>query len=525
MNEETSVEERIFLTKTNYYNYNESNNGNHNGGNGHSVMDEHGNREHVSLDTILDRNASSPINVITIPENEEFVQYRKSRPIQSLVNIIKTFAGAGTFGLPWALKQSGVLTGVIGIVVMALLANYTMNLLVKCRRFIQAQEEYADSSDYWETRVLRQKIEVTDPREIEEMRRKKSVDEENDDEMGISKKFYKKAKRKKPLHWRLKFEGIPDDGDLKKLSAYSDKECDPNDYIYEKHRIFTYTDLGYEAMGQWGSMLVYALMFMCNLGVCTVYLTMISEIMESMVPQIPQRVWILFTIPIFVPLSWIRSYAFMTPVSMLGTLSLLVALGSVLIYGFTQRLEFIRAPWDFSFQYSVFNSEGFTLFVGVVLFLFNTHTMVLPIEQATTPRKSYGLTLRLGFSFIVFINLTFAVLVFLFFGLDIKDNALNNLPDKTAWVYVIKSCLVGELVFTFAVVLMPIAEILDEKVLYNLKNRYWPFILSGSVFRTLLVLFAVGIAEIFGPNFGVVMSAIGGLVSISPCGFYFLYKF
>jgi hypothetical protein len=99
MNEETSVEERIFLTKTNYYNYNESNNGNHSGDDGHSVMDEHGNRQQVSLDesndAILDKSASSSINVITIPENEEFVQYRKSRPIQSLVNIIKTFAGAG----------------------------------------------------------------------------------------------------------------------------------------------------------------------------------------------------------------------------------------------------------------------------------------------------------------------------------------------------------------------------------------------------------------------------------------------
>lgn len=493
--------------------------------------------------------------------------------MQTFINVIKTFAGAGTFGLPWAFKQSGILAGTIALLLMALLANYTMNLLVKCRRFIQAQEQYSDTSDYWRTRVLRQKIRVRDVGEIEKLRNETEAKDEWEEEERKRGVFYKKPKRKKPLHWRLKFEGVPDEVDEARemlrgkfadsgadisvssssaslsalplllpspspspsplpatttttpsLSSPSPSpspstqqtaitvvEKDPNDYIYDQYRIFTYMDLGYEAMGNVGSALVYCLLFMCNLGVCTVYLTMIAELMHSMVPQISHHLWLVFTIPLFVPMSWIRSYAFITPISILGTASLLIALMSVLIYGVTERMSFMKAPWHYPFQFSVFNPHYFTRFIGIVLFLFNTHTSVLPMEQATSPRRKYGMTLRFGFVFIVIINLSFALLVLMFFGTGIEANAMNNLPGGTVWVYIIKGFLVAEVVFTYAVVLMPVSEAFDEKVIYKLKNRYWAFIVSGSVIRTLLVLFTVGVAAIFGNNFGVAMSFIGGL--------------
>lgn len=34
---------------------------------------------------------------------------------------VKTFAGAGTFALPWSIRQAGLLAGSLGIVILALL--------------------------------------------------------------------------------------------------------------------------------------------------------------------------------------------------------------------------------------------------------------------------------------------------------------------------------------------------------------------------------------------------------------------
>ncbi|KAG2370695.1 hypothetical protein C9374_014306, partial [Naegleria lovaniensis] len=92
--------------------------------------------------------------------NEHEVHIKKQLPsktnaVSAFLNITKTFAGAGSFALPWALKQSGLLAGVITLILLAILSNYTMKLLIRCRRYIQSQEEYKENSEYWKIRPIR----------------------------------------------------------------------------------------------------------------------------------------------------------------------------------------------------------------------------------------------------------------------------------------------------------------------------------------------------------------------------------
>jgi len=47
-------------------------------------------------------------------------------------NIVKSFAGAGTFALPWAVMNAGLWTGVVGIVIFAVFSTYTINTLLQC---------------------------------------------------------------------------------------------------------------------------------------------------------------------------------------------------------------------------------------------------------------------------------------------------------------------------------------------------------------------------------------------------------
>jgi proton-coupled amino acid transporter len=395
---------------------------------------------------------------------------------------LKTFAGAGSFALPWALKQAGVVTGIIGIILVAILSNYTMQLLVKCRRYIQREGEYRDS-DYWQIRKLRQHIDTTN--------------------QGTDNEEFIYPKRKEPA--------------LIEESSSSD----PNDYIYDKERIFTYVDLGYEAMGNFGTWLVYILITTCNMGVCTVYLVFIGKLMNSMVPQVDLRLWMLLAMPVLMPLSWIRTYKFMSPISFFGVISLLTALGSVIVYGFMEKVHEMRWPWQYG-SYSWINFGTLPLFIGIALFLFNTHTMVLPIEQSMKNRRWYGWTLTVGFIFIALVNMFFAILCFSFFGVEVQDDVTKNLPENSAWVLVIKSLLCAELALTYGVVLMPISElVVDQKILSKVSPTAWNgwfFSLLGTGARSILVLITLVVAEIFGSRFALVMSFIGG-VSPNALGF------
>ncbi len=291
-------------------------------------------------------------------------------------------------------------------------------------------------------------------------------------------------------------------------------EDDPNNYIYNKNRVFTYVDVGFEAMGNFGALLIYALVCTCNLGGCTVYLVFIGKLMNSMVPQLSDRLWMLFAMSLLIPISWIRNYKYMSLISFAGILSLLIAAGSVIVYGFTDMLSVMHWP-----KASYVNWSTLPLFFGVSLFLFNNHSSVLPIEQNMRNRKHYPWTLNFSYGFVLVTNLTFALLCYCFFGEEVADDVTKNLPISSTWVIVIKSLLIVELLFSYGVIMMPVTlELVDSKILSGFERNTWKFSLSSTGLRTCVALITLAVAEIFGNRFALVMSFIGG-ISPNALGF------
>lgn len=64
------------------------------------------------------------------------------KPIGLFWNIVKSFAGAGTFALPFAIMNAGLWGGVVGILLIALLSNYTIRTLLRCgERVMQIEQK------------------------------------------------------------------------------------------------------------------------------------------------------------------------------------------------------------------------------------------------------------------------------------------------------------------------------------------------------------------------------------------------
>lgn len=442
--------------------------------------------------------------------------HRRTQParvsaIGAFSNIVKTFAGAGSFALPWSLQQSGVLAGLLSIVLLALLSDYTMMLLVRCRRFVQAQEEYSDSSDHWRTRAG-DACKIPPPHR-RGMRSDIYVDgatDETDVTTTTTSSITALETYAKPEEQQqLQADAVL----LHEQESQQQRVRQLDDYLYNPYRTFTYIDLAFEAMGRPGSILMYLLLFSCNLGVCTVYWVFLGSLMGSMVPITDsatgdQALWMLFILPLFIILSCIRSYKYLAPFALLGTFALVGALSCVVVYGVLYHRDDMRWPWEYG-KSSWFRPYTFPLSFGVTCFLFNTHAMVLPIEQSMRNRKWYPATLHSSFIFIVFVNMTFALLVFLFFGDDIKQDATANLLPGP-FVYVIKAALVFELVATFPIVIQPVAEVVDEKLLNGIRRRSaLAFYSASTAIRVFMVLIVFGVAEVAGDKFGIVMSFIG----------------
>lgn len=68
------------------------------------------------------------------------------RPFGLFWNIVKSFAGAGTFALPWAVKNSGLWAGAIGICIFAIFSTYTINTLLKCGQRVMDRQTSLQTS-------------------------------------------------------------------------------------------------------------------------------------------------------------------------------------------------------------------------------------------------------------------------------------------------------------------------------------------------------------------------------------------
>lgn len=58
---------------------------------------------------------------------------------QAFVNAFKSFVGVGILALPFAIRQSGLLSGVLCLIAIAFASSYTIKQVVRCKNELHAQ--------------------------------------------------------------------------------------------------------------------------------------------------------------------------------------------------------------------------------------------------------------------------------------------------------------------------------------------------------------------------------------------------
>ena len=60
----------------------------------------------------------------------------KASTMDTLVNFAKSSIGAGSFALPWAMLQAGVVLGSVGLTLISWVSLYTMNVMLECKNML-----------------------------------------------------------------------------------------------------------------------------------------------------------------------------------------------------------------------------------------------------------------------------------------------------------------------------------------------------------------------------------------------------
>jgi proton-coupled amino acid transporter len=87
-------------------------------------------------------------------EEDDFLQLDKSfdQPvgstvIQSFFAMAKTSIGAGSFALPWAISQSGLFLGAIGLFLVSIVSLYTMKLMIQTKKLVNLRRSHYSKAE------------------------------------------------------------------------------------------------------------------------------------------------------------------------------------------------------------------------------------------------------------------------------------------------------------------------------------------------------------------------------------------
>lgn len=363
------------------------------------------------------------------------------KPFGLFWNIVKSFAGAGTFALPWAVMNAGLWGGVVGIVLVALLSNYTIRTLLKCGdRVMQNKEKESISG-----------APVTPP---------------------------------------------------------------------------SYPEIGKAAWGEPGAKIISTFSGLMCFGVCIAYFNLIGanmqQFMERAYPHIKpwEVIWVVFPVTVF--LSCLTDLTKLAYTSIAGSVALLIAMGSVVIYGIKE--VHLPKTWE------GLEWKSIPLFLGGAAFLFLDHVILVPLANSCGNIKKFPRVLDFAMIFVTVINIIFAAFAYSFFGSLTCGSVIDNLPLGSAVGDIVRIGISAEVLASFPLVAN--AGFQSMETGFHLQRiRAFPYSQPGEdhpffsrnifyyLFRGgLIAAFALIASTI--QSFGLLVSLVGSL-TIAATGFIF----
>ncbi|KAL2610140.1 hypothetical protein R1flu_028713 [Riccia fluitans] len=271
--------------------------------------------------------------------------------------------------------------------------------------------------------------------------------------------------------------------------------------------IQNYGDLGDAAFGNWGRQFVDIMVLISQSGCCVAYLIFIGRNASSVFAgDIREyRYFIALIFPFEVLLSWVRSLSGLAPYSIIADVCNVLAMAVVLKDDFHDFQGFS--------EIKALTSWGAMPFaMGVAVYCYEGFGMTLTLHASMKKPSEFSRILGIAFLVITGLYLSFGFIGYMAYGEETQDIITLNLPNDWTTAAVKVGLCVG-LFFTFPIMMFPVHEIFERKLLFSdwfqkqtqslLLETIWCNFLRGFI-----VLVVAGVA-VMVPGFGVFISLVG----------------
>lgn len=375
-------------------------------------------------------------------------------PVKIFANIFISFIGAGVLGLPYAFKEAGIIEGVVIMTAVGIISVKAMLLIVDCKY------------------MLTQKTSATNGHKSPG----KGTKEEKENLINETEQ----------------------NGNIPAIKVL--QIDDPANPAAPAQKDLNYGDVGYYAIGNAGRFLVEGSILISQIGFCCAYLIFISENLSDYIPGLNLVHWLLILLPPLGVLCLLRHLSSLAISSLFAQISNLMAFAVVFWFDFEHFSQVEIHPKKISI-------EGFPFFLAVSIYCYEGAGMILSLESslAESVRSQFRRYFVFTLVLVTMLYISFGACGYLSFGPHTNAIITLNLPKGASldFAIVVKSCLCLALFFTYPVMMFPVINILEKKILSD-PSRVWPgnFLRFAMVALTGLIVLAI-------PSFSNLMALVG----------------
>ncbi|XP_046557366.1 proton-coupled amino acid transporter 4-like isoform X2 [Haliotis rubra] len=180
--------------------------------------------------------------------------------------------------------------------------------------------------------------------------------------------------------------------------------------------------------------------------------TISTSILTSTAPSL--MLLVLLPLPVFIGFSYVRNVRHLGAISVWANISILLGAIAVMIY--------LVADFSVSSSFRLYNWAELPIFFGLVTSAFEGIGTIIPIESSMEGnRHNFGAFLHGAVGCLSFVLLAFGILGYLKFGESTNQMINTNIPS-TSWVGIaVNICLCIGVILTFPLQIYPVIELAE----------------------------------------------------------------
>ncbi|CAL5370660.1 unnamed protein product [Camellia sinensis] len=286
--------------------------------------------------------------------------------------------------------------------------------------------------------------------------------------------------------------------------------------------IRSYPDIGEQAFGSKGRMVVSVFMNMELYLVATGFLILEGDNLQNLLPDVGfeiaglsiggKQMFVMVVGLVILPTIWLNNLSILSYISASGVLASMIILGSILWAGTFDGI-------GFEHKGTLINWNGIPTAVSLYAFCYCAHPVFPTLYTSMKNGRQFSKVLLLCFSLCTITYASMAVFGYMMFGPNVQSQITLNLPvGKVSSKVAICTTLVNPIA-KYALMATPIVNSIENRFRSHYSKRPISFLI-----RTIFVISTVIVALAL-PFFGSLMSLVGAFLSITasiilPCVCY-----